>query len=249
MWEEIKDKVVIITGGARGIGRACVEVFSSLGAKVVFTYKRSKKEANRLKREIKEKNGSCLCIQADVKDYQMCREVVEKTLKKFKKIDVLINNAGIIKDRALVMMNHEDWGEVIETNLGGTFNMTRATITTFLKQKKGCIINISSVSGLTGIARQTNYSASKAGIIGFSKALAKEVASYNIRVNVICPGFIDTDMLRGLKEEMKKNIIESIPLKRLGKPQEVAWLCVFLASDKANYITGEVLKIDGGLYI
>jgi 3-oxoacyl-[acyl-carrier protein] reductase len=184
-----------------------------------------------------------------VRDYNHCRKLIEKTLEHFKQLDILINNAGITKDKALLMMTLDDWKDVIETNLGGVFNITRASITTLLKQKKGCIINVSSVSGLVGLPRQTNYSASKAGIIGFSKALAKEVAAYNIRVNVVCPGFINTDMLGSLREDFKKEIINSIPVKRFGEAEEVAHLCVFLASDKAKYITGEAIKIDGGLAI
>jgi 3-oxoacyl-[acyl-carrier protein] reductase len=246
---ELKNKVVIITGGSRGIGRACCLSFAREGAKVVFTYYKSKREADRLEKEMRKLKCDCLSIKVDVRDYNMCRRVIEATLKKFKKIDILVNNAGVIKDKALVMMTQDDWKEVIDTNLGGTFNMTRASITTFLKQREGCIINISSVSGLVGMARQTNYSASKAGIIGFSKALAKEVASYNIRVNVVCPGYIETEMVTSLREDVREKILESVPLKRLGKPEEVAWLCVYLASDKADYITGEVIKIDGGLAI
>ncbi len=246
---DLKNKVVIVTGGSRGIGKAICLVFAQLGTKIVFTYHRSKKEADKVKQEIKKIGGNCLSIQADVRDFEQCRAVVEKTLKKFKTLDILVNNAGIIRDKALFMMTVEDWKQVIETNLIGTFNMTRSAITTFLKQKRGCIVNISSVSGLVGIPRQTNYSASKAGIIGFSKALAKEVAPYNIRVNVICPGYIATDMVASLRDDIKNNILNSIPLKRLGTPQEVAWLCAFVSSEKANYITGEVIKIDGGLAI
>ena len=169
--------------------------------------------------------------------------------RKFKKIDILVNNAGKTLDKALVMMANEEWKEVIDTNLGGTYNMTRALITTFMKQKSGCIINMSSVSGLTGLPKQTNYSASKAGIIGFTKALAKEVAGYNIRVNAVCPGYISTDMVSALSDEIRKNIVNTIPVKRMGEPEEVAELCLFLASDSSSYITGEAIKIDGGLAI
>ncbi len=161
----------------------------------------------------------------------------------------MVNNAGIVRDRALVMMTIEDWKEVIDTNLGGVFNMTRAAITTFLKRKSGCIINMSSVSGLTGLPRQANYSASKAGIIGFTKALAKEVSAYGIRVNAVCPGFISTDMVSAIPEKVKQELLKAVPMGRVGTPEEVAELCVFLASDKAAYITGEVIKIDGGLAI
>ena len=242
-----KDKTVIITGASRGIGRACALAFAKEQANVVFTYNKSKKYALSLKRELKACGGKFAGIQSDVKEYAECRTVVEKAVKKFGHIDILVNNAGVLKDRALVMMTPDDWREVIDTNLCGTFNMSRSCITSFLKQKSGCIINMSSVSGLVGIARQTNYSASKAGIIGFSRSLAREVAGYNVRVNVVCPGFIETDMVLSLSEDIKKNIIKSIPARRLGHPGEVAELCVFLSSDKARYITGEVIKIDGAL--
>lgn len=247
--DDLKEKTVIITGGSRGIGRACCLAFAKAGANIVFTYNKSKKEAEELAGEINKLGANCLSMQTDVRDYNQCRSVVEKALERFKELDVLVNNAGITKDKALLMMTLDDWKDVVETNLGGTFNMTRAAITTLLKQKKGCIINMSSVSGIVGLARQTNYSASKAGIIGFSKALAKEVAAYNIRVNTVCPGFINTEIVASLHENIKKEILNTIPVKRLGEVDEVANLCVFLASDKANYITGEVIKIDGGLAI
>ncbi|MDP2941511.1 MAG: 3-oxoacyl-[acyl-carrier-protein] reductase [Candidatus Omnitrophota bacterium] len=247
--QELKNMTAIITGGSRGIGRACCLAFVREGANVVFTYSKSRKEAQELKSKIEESGAACLAIQADARDYNQCRKVVEDTLAKFGKIDILINNAGITKDRALFMMTLEEWKEVIDTNLGGTFNMARAAITTLMKQKQGCIINMSSVSGITGLPKQTNYSASKAGIIGFSKALAKEVAGLNIRVNAVCPGFIETDMTGTLNENLKKQMLDLIPEKRLGRPEEVAELCVFLASGKAGYITGEAIKIDGGLAI
>jgi 3-oxoacyl-[acyl-carrier protein] reductase len=246
---DLKGKTVIITGGSRGIGKACCLEFAKLGANIVFTYNKSSNEASQLEKEIKDLGTHCLSVQADVRDYNQCRKLIEKTLEHFKQLDILINNAGITKDKALLMMTLDDWKDVVETNLGGVFNMTRALITTLLKQKKGCIINMSSVSGLVGLPRQTNYSASKAGIIGFSKALAKEVAAYGIRVNVVCPGFINTDMVSSLREDLKKEIINSIPVKRLGEAEEVASLCTFLASEKAKYITGEVIKVDGGLAI
>lgn len=245
--KEFKDKTVIISGGSRGIGRACCLAFARRGANVVFTYNKSKKEAESLAKRLKTLGINCLHLQADVRDYEQCRGVAEKALKKFNHIDILVNNAGIVRDKALLMMTLEDWKDVIDTNLGGTFNMTRSCITSFLKQKNGCIINISSVSGLVGIARQTNYSASKAGIIGFSRSLAKEVAACNVRVNVVCPGFIETNMVNSLKEHAKKEIIDTIPTHRLGKPEEIAQVCLFLASKKADYITGEIIKIDGGL--
>ena len=246
---DLRGKTVIITGGSRGIGKACCLEFARQGANVVFTFNKSQKEAESLSLEIKKFGVDCLYLQTDVRDYEQCRMVVEKSLEHFKEIEILINNAGIKKDKALFMMLPEEWKEVIDTNLNGTFNMTKAAIITFLKQKKGCIINMSSISGIVGLMGQTNYSASKAGIIGFSKALAKEVAAYNIRVNVVCPGFIETDMVSSLREDMKKEILKMIPLKRLGSAEEVASICVFLASTKASYLTGEVIKVDGGLAI
>ncbi len=243
--KEFRGKTVIITGGSRGIGNACVKAFFSAGANVVFTYNNSKEEAGKLKKLGK----SVIAVKADIKDYEQCRSVVGAALKHFKKVDIVINNAGKTNDKALVMMKNDDWKDVIDTNLGGTYNMTRAIITTFMKQKSGCIINMSSVSGIVGLPRQTNYSASKAGIIGFTKALAKEVTAYGIRVNAVCPGYISTDMISTLNAEMMKNIINTIPVRRIGEPEEVAELCVYLASDKAKYITGESIKIDGGLAI
>jgi len=246
---DLKGKTAIITGGSRGIGHACCLEFAKAGANIVFTYNKSEVEAKALEETIKTLGAGCAGIKTDIKDYNQCRQVVEQALARFGQLDIVVNNAGITKDKALMMMTVEDWREVVDTNLGGTFNMTRAAITTFLKQKKGCVVNMSSVSGLTGLPRQTNYSASKAGIIGFSKALAKEVAAYGIRVNVVCPGFINTDMVSGLRDDFKKEIINTIPQKRLGEASEVALLCAFLASDQAAYITGETIKIDGGLAI
>lgn len=241
------NKVVIITGGARGIGRACVLSFAQERAKVVFTYSKSTTHKDTLEKELKSIGVEHLSLQLDVRNYESCKKVVEETLEKFGKIDILINNAGIIKDRALALMSLEDWGDVIDTNLNGTFNMTRAVITTMVKEKRGCIINISSVSGLVGISRQTNYCSSKFGIVGFTRALAKEVAHFNVRVNAVCPGYINTDMISAIPEQIKNNLIKTIPLKRLGEPYEVADCCLFLSSEKAKYITGAVMTIDGGL--
>lgn len=247
---DLKEKTVIITGGSRGIGKACVTAFAREGAQVVFTYNKSSSDADALVKEIKKHTSSTVyAFQADVRDYQQCRGVVENTLQKCGRLDIIVNNAGIVRDKALMMMTQEDWKDVIDTNLTGTFNMTRSAITTLLKQKSGCIINMSSVSGLAGIPRQSNYSASKAGIIGFTRSLAKEVAAYNIRVNAVCPGFISTDMVYSLKDEIRQEIMKQIPMGRLGTVEEVADLCTFIASSKAAYMTGEVIKIDGGLAV
>ncbi len=247
--KEFKGKVVVITGGSRGIGEACVRRFYEEGARVVFTYNRSKSLAYKLKRELKPKRGQVLALQADVRNLQDCKDIIQEALRKFKRIDVLVNNAGIKKDKSLMMMDPQDWKEVLQTNLFGVFNMCKASVYTFIRQKQGCIINMSSVSGLIGLVGQTNYSASKAGIIGFSKALAKELAPYNVRVNVIAPGFIDTDMSKNILPRFREEMLRLIPAKKFGKPQEVAEAVLFLASTKASYITGEVLKIDGGLAI
>ena len=246
---EFEDKVVVITGGSRGIGAECVRRFFQQGAKVVFTYNRSKSLAYKLKKELNSKKGQILCLKLDVRNFQDCRETIQKIVKKFKRIDVLVNNAGIKQDKSLVMMDYQDWQNVLETNLGGVFNMCRASVYTFIKQRQGCIINISSVSGLIGLVGQTNYSASKAGIIGFSKALAKELAPYNIRVNVVAPGFIDTDMSKDILPKFKEEMLKLIPMKRFGKAEEIAEMVLFLASSRASYITGEIIKIDGGLAI
>lgn len=246
---DFKDKIVIISGGSRGIGRACCLAFAKAGATVVFTYNHSTKDAEQLQDEIKSCSSEGLGLQSDVKDLAKCKEVVAKTVEKFGRIDILVNNAGIIRDKTLLMMEAEDWHEVIDTNLTGVFNMTRAAIYTLLKQKHGTIINMSSVSGIAGIAGQTNYSAAKAGIIGFTKALAKETAGYNIRVNAIAPGFIETDMISGIKETTKQEILKNLPMKKFGEVDDVAEACLFLASEKSKYITGEVLKIAGGMGI
>lgn len=244
---ELKNKVAIVTGGARGIGRAIVFELVQNGAKVAFTYLKSDESAGIILDEIKELNGEAEAIKADVRLYDEARRVVEETLKKFGRLDILVNNAGIIKDKALMMMEPSDWFEVINTNLTGYFNMAKACIVTMMKQKSGNIVNISSVAGITGTPRQVNYSSAKAGIIGLTKSLAKEVAPYNIRVNAVAPGYIETDMTKDLKQ--KEDFIKRIPFGRFGKPEEVAKVVSFLISDKAGYITGQVIKVDGGLAI
>lgn len=244
-----KDKVAIVTGGTRGIGRAIVLMLAAEGADVVFTYLKSTKDAEGLQQEIKKIGRNSLALQLDVRDFEKAKELVEKTKETFARLDILINNAGITRDKALMMMAKDEWHEVIDTNLTGVFNVTRNAIVTFLKQKKGGIVNITSVSGISGMGRQTNYAASKAGIIGFSKSLAKEVAPYNIRVNCLAPGFIETDMIAALRDDYKEKLKTQIPLQRLGNVRDVAAAVRFLLSDSANFVTGQVIVVDGGLLI
>lgn len=244
-----KDQVAIVTGGSRGIGRALVLMLAGEGADVAFTYAKSVNEAQDLVVEVKKLGRKAIALQMDVTDFDKARELVEEAKKNLGRLDILVNNAGIIRDKALMMMTKEDWREVIDTNLNGTFNATRNAIVTFLKQKSGAIVNITSVSGVAGMSRQTNYAASKAGIIGFTKSLAKEVAPYNIRVNAVAPGFIETDMLSGLKDEYKEKLKGQIPLSRLGKAEDVSAAVKFLLSEAANFITGQTIIVDGGLFI
>jgi 3-oxoacyl-[acyl-carrier protein] reductase len=243
----LEGKVAIVTGGSRGIGRALVKELAKEGASVAFNFLKSEAQALELKKEIEAAGGKVLIFRQDVKEYDSIRVMVEGVKSHFGRLDIIINNAGILRDKALMLMEEQDWEDVIKTNLTGAFNLIRSAIVTFMKQRSGNIINITSVAGLKGASRQVNYSASKAGMIGLTKALAKEVGPYNIRVNAIAPGYIDTDMVRDLKEEQKESLLESIPLKRFGKAEEVAKAAVFLASDESQYITGQVITIDGGL--
>jgi 3-oxoacyl-[acyl-carrier protein] reductase len=243
----LKDKVAIVTGGTRGIGRAIVFDLIQNGVKVVFTYLKSDESAGIILDEIKELKGDAEAIKADVRLFDEAKRVAAETVDKFGKIDILVNNAGIAKDKGIWMMEPSEWADVINTNLTGYFNMAKACIITMMKQKSGVIVNISSVAGVIGMPRQVNYSSAKAGEIGLTKSLAKEVAAYNIKVNAVAPGFIDTDMTKDLKK--KDEIIKMIPSGRFGKPEEVAKVVTFLASDSSAYITGQVLKVDGGLAI
>lgn len=245
----LKGKSAIVTGGSRGIGRAIVIMLAKEGANVAFTYVKSSLEAENLKVEIEKQGVKALALQIDVRDFDKTKELVEKTKLAFGKLDILVNNAGITKDMALMFMTREDWQNVIDTNLNGLFNVARNVIVTFLKQKSGDIVNITSISGIIGMARQTNYAASKAGIIGFTKSLAKETAAYNIRVNAVAPGFIETDMVSSLKEEYKNELKKVIPLGRFGRAEEVANAVRFLLSEESGFITGQTIVVDGGLSI
>jgi 3-oxoacyl-[acyl-carrier protein] reductase len=243
----LESKVAIITGGSRGIGKSICETFVQNGCNVAFTYNNSKESAESL---VKELNGSGIKAKAyksDASNFDDATKLVEDVLDDFGKIDILVNNAGIKKDNLLMRMEKSDFDSVINTNLSSVFNLTKASIKTFLKQRNGSIINISSVVGVKGNAGQSNYSASKAGIIGFSKSIALELGSRNIRSNVIAPGFIETDMTDSLSEDVINSWKESIPLKRGGNPSDVGNACVFLASDLSSYITGQTLHVDGGM--
>jgi 3-oxoacyl-[acyl-carrier protein] reductase len=243
----LKDKIAIISGASRGIGRAIALELAREGCHISFSYQKSEAEAEKLETEIKNLGRKSKGYCVDIKDYNAVADWVNQTKELFQGLDIAVNNAGIIKDKALVFMEKQDWQEVIDTNLTGVFNLSRAVITGFLKQKSGNLINISSVSGIIGLPRQTNYSASKAGVIGFTKALAREVAAYNIRVNAIAAGFIETDMTKELNENVRNKMLTQIPLSRFGKTEEVANAVRFLAGDGANYITGQIIVIDGGL--
>ena len=241
------DKVAMITGATRGIGKQIALTLANEGYNIVLNYRTENDELKQLKNEIESKNVKCLAVQGDVTNFEDCKQMIESAIKKFGKVDVLVNNAGITKDMLLARMKEEDFKQVIDVNLVGTFNMTKNVISYMMKARNGRIINISSVVGIAGNAGQTNYSASKAGIIGFTKSLAKEVASRNILVNAVAPGFIETNMTDVLKQEVKDEIAKNIPLKRMGTPQDIANVVKFLASEDSSYITGQVISVDGGM--
>ncbi len=243
----LKDKVAIVTGGSRGIGRAIAKILASSGCSVVITYKSSSAQAQAVVDEISGEGSKALAIQSDSAKFEDAQRVVDEVLKNFGKIDILINNAGITRDNLFIRMTESEWDDVIDTNLKGVFNFTKAVIKHMLSQRSGKIINIASVVGLIGNPGQANYAASKAGIIGFTKALAKEVASRNIQVNVVAPGYVETEMTGKLTDEQKKRLFELIPAKRIAKPEEIAYVVKFLASPEADYITGQVIIVDGGL--
>ena len=240
-------KVVLVTGGSRGIGREVAEVYAENGYDVVINYVSDKTDIEGIKNEFEGKGVKCLLVKADVSKAEDVDNMVEEAIKEFGKIDVLVNNAGITRDTLLMRMSEEDFDKVIEINLKGTYLVTKAVTKYMMKKRQGSIINLASVVGVVGNAGQTNYAASKAGIIGFTKSVAKELASRNIRANAVAPGFIATDMTSVLSDSVKENISTQIPLKRMGTAREVAEVIYFLGSDKSSYITGQVINIDGGM--
>jgi len=243
----LEGKTAIITGGSRGIGKAIVEIFVKQGANVAFTYSSSSDAAIAIENKLSTKNVKVKSYKSDASNFEEAQLLAASVLEEFGSIDILINNAGITKDNLLMRMSEEDFDRVIQVNLKSVFNMTKAVQRTMLKQRKGSIINMSSVIGVKGNAGQSNYAASKAGIIGFTKSMAIELGSRNIRSNAIAPGFIVTEMTEELGEETIKQYFEAIPLKRGGTPEEIANTCVFLGSDMSSYLTGQVLNVDGGM--
>ena len=244
----LEGKTAIITGGSRGIGKGIVEIFAQHGANVAFTYSSSAEASNKLVEEISKTGVNAKAYKSDASSYEEAQILAEEVLKDFGSIDILINNAGITKDNLLMRMSEEDFDSVVNVNLKSVFNMTKAVQRTMLKQRKGSIINMSSVVGVKGNAGQANYAASKAGILGFTKSVALELGSRNIRCNAIAPGFIETEMTEKLDDATVQAWRNAIPLKRGGTPEDIANVCVFLASDLSAYITGQVLNVDGGMY-
>jgi 3-oxoacyl-[acyl-carrier protein] reductase len=240
----LSGKVAIVTGGSRGIGRAIVQVLAREGARVAFTYVQNKTLADEVA------NGETVIgFQADVASFDQAKTLVKQVKDRFGRIDILVNNAGITRDKLVAFMSEKDWDDVLDTNLKGSFNLTKHVVGMMLRQKSGSILNITSISGIVGMPGQVNYSSSKAGMIGFTKALAKEIAKANVTVNALALGFVETDMTNVLNTEYRAKALEQIPLGRFAKPEEMAEIALFLVSPRAGYITGQVLQVDGGLAI
>ena len=245
----LENKIALVTGGARGIGRAISLGLASEGAHVAFSDLQIGDEGNKTKELVQAKGVRALALQADVRNFASAQVVVDDVVKEFQRVDILVNNAGITRDNLIMRMTEEEWDLVLDTNLKGTFNYCRAVSKYMISQRQGKIINISSVVGLIGNPGQVNYSASKAGIIGLTKTLAKELASRNIQVNSIAPGFVETSMTEKLTPQQREALLTMIPMKRTAQPEEIAGVVVFFASPAARYITGQVLCVDGGLVI
>ncbi len=243
----LEGRVAIVTGGSRGIGRAVAVELAQRGALVVVNYHSNAAAAEEVASTIQSAGGQALALRADVSDFSQAEDLIKRVIDQYGQLDILVNNAGTTRDMVIMMMPEADWDAVITTNLKSAYNCSKAAVKAMIRKRYGRIINMSSVAGIAGNAGQTNYSASKAGLIGFTKALAREVAARNITVNAVAPGFIPTDLTESVPEEIKAASLETIPLKRWGTPQEVAYAVAFLASDEAAYITGHVLSVDGGM--
>jgi 3-oxoacyl-[acyl-carrier protein] reductase len=243
----LQNKIALVTGGTRGIGKAIVAALADAGADVVFTYHSSKESADAIVAELRSAGRRAASYQSDAADFNQANDIVQKVIQEFGRIDILVNNAGITKDGLLMRMSEQDWDAVIDTNLKSVFSLTKAVCRQMMSQQAGKIINISSVVGIIGNAGQANYVASKAGVIGLTKTIARELASRNIQANVVAPGFVETDMTEKLNEKQKEAILGLIPLKRIAKPEEIAGVVRFLASSDADYITGQVFCVDGGM--
>jgi 3-oxoacyl-[acyl-carrier protein] reductase len=240
-------KIALVTGGSRGIGAAIALCLADAGAHVMISYRSSSAEAQKVADEIAKKGRVSTTFQSDAANFNQSKDLIEKIIASHHRLDILVNNAGVTRDGLLMRMSEDAWDTVIDTNLKSVFNLSKAALHPMMSQRSGKIINITSISGLIGNAGQTNYAASKAGIVGFTKSLAKELGSRNIQVNAVAPGFVETDMTAKLTDEQRRKLEESIPLRRTAKPEEIAGVVRFLASSDADYITGQVICVDGGM--
>lgn len=245
----LSGKVALVTGASRGIGREVALTLAEYGATVIVNYNGSKERAEQVVEEITAKGGLAEAVQCSVADFDACGEMIQNLLGKYGHIDILVNNAGITKDNLVMKISEADFDEVLDTNLKGTFCTIKHMYRAFLKQKSGRIINMASVSGLLGNGGQANYAASKAGVVGLTKSVARELASRGVTVNAVAPGYIITDMTQSMTDAAKEAVLSKIPLKRAGSPKDIAETVAFLASDKASYITGQVISVDGGMYM
>lgn len=246
---ELAGRIALVTGASRGIGRGIAKKLASLGAMVLVNYNGSEEKARAVAAEIVSDGGQAQCVGCDVSDFAACGSMIEEIIKEYGRVDILVNNAGVTRDNLIMRMSEEDYDKVLDTNLKGAFNTIRHLSKHFLKQRSGKIVNISSVSGVLGNAGQANYSASKAGLIGLTKSVARELASRGVCVNAVAPGFIDTDMTQALSEKAREAGVAAVPMGKMGSVEDIAETVAFLAGDRSNYITGQVICVDGGMAI